>query len=123
MQEDAVMKEAGNMGRRIVGKDAKTTVTSRGKRQDQEHPRPGRVNGSEKYTKATVPLFNRQIAALDEMRAAIKRRTGASVMRAEIIRAALDALLEAEIDLTSVRAEPEFKNGDLKNLIMSRFTK
>jgi hypothetical protein len=88
--------------------------------EDREHRGPGRPNGLEKYTKATVPLFNRQIASLDEIRAAIKRKTGASVMRAEIIRAALDALLEARIDLTSVRPEPEFKNGDLKKLIATR---
>jgi hypothetical protein len=87
---------------------------------DQARGRAGRTVGLEKYTKATVPLFDRQIAALDEVRAAIKRKTGASVMRAEIIRATLDAVLEAEIDLTSVRPEPEFKNGDLKRLIAVR---
>jgi len=109
------------MGRQMIGKNAKDNAAPKRKRQDSEHPRLGRANGSEKYTKATVPLFDRQIASLDEMRAAIKRRTGASVMRAEIIRAALDALLEAKIDLTSVRPEPEFKNGDLKKFIAARF--
>lgn len=84
---------------------------------------PGRSNGPERYTKATVPLFNRQIAALDEIRAAIKRKTGASVMRAEIIRAALDSILDANIDLTSVRPEPEFKNNDLRKLIAARLKK
>jgi len=109
------------MVQQMVGEDAKNASTSRRTGQIQERPRPGRTNGSEKYTKATVPLFDRQIAALDEIRAAIKRRSGASVMRAEIIRAALDALLEVKIDLTSVRPEPEFKNEDLKKLIMARF--
>jgi hypothetical protein len=88
-----------------------------------EAAKPGRSTAPEKYTKATVPLFNRQIAALDEIRAAIKRQTGASVMRAEIIRAALDVILEAQIDLSSVRPESEFKNGDLKKLIAARLKK
>jgi hypothetical protein len=90
------------------------------KRHDLKAQQPGRTTLPEKYTKATVPLFDRQIAALDEMRAAIKRSTGASVMRAEIIRAALDAILETELDLTSVRPDPEFKNKDLKKIIAAR---
>jgi len=111
------------MEHQMTGKGVKDTAASRRKRQDRERSRPGRTSAPEKYTKATVPLFDRQIAALDEIRAAIKRRTGASVMRAEIIRAALDAILEAKIDLTLVRPEPEFKNGDLKQLIIARFKK
>lgn len=103
-----------------IGKETKNVAAPSIKREDWEHRGPGRPNGFEKYTKATVPLFNRQIASLDEIRAAIKRKTGASVMRAEIIRAALDAVLEAKVDLTSVRPEPEFKNGDLKKLIATR---
>ena len=91
-----------------------------GKPSEVEQHRSGRTALPEKYTKATVPLFDRQIAALDEIRAAIKRQTGASVMRAEIIRAALDAILDAKIDLTAVRPEPEFKNGDLKKIISAR---
>lgn len=98
-------------------------AAANGKRPDVVQPRLGRTAGPEKYTKATVPLFDRQIAALDELRAAIKRTTGASVMRAEIIRATLDAMLEAKIDLTSVRPEPEFKNGDLKKIIAARLKK
>jgi hypothetical protein len=108
------------MARQNIGKDAQNVAVSNTLRKDQEHWRAGRTVALEKYTKATVPLFDRQIAALDEIRAAIKRRTGASVMRAEIIRAALDAVLEAKIDLTSVRQEPEFKNEDLKRLIAVR---
>jgi len=111
------------MPRPKTGRDAKGVMSSAPKKKDGENRRPGRTNGSEKYTKATVPLFDRQIAALDEIRAAIKRRTGASVMRAEIIRAALDSLLEAKIDLTTVRPEPEHKNGDLKKLISSKLRK
>lgn len=103
-----------------VSSNANDGATAASKRLEPEHLRPGRMTAPEKYTKATVPLFDRQIAALDEIRAAIKRRTGASVMRAELIRAALDAMLEAEIDLTSVRPEPEFKNEDLKRIITAR---
>ena len=99
---------------------AKRTAAAGSKRPDPVKPKAGRTTAPEKYTKATVPLFNRQIAALDEIRAAIKRRTGASVMRAEIIRAALDAILEAKIDLSSGRPEPEFKNADLKRIITAQ---
>lgn len=91
------------------------------KRRDPKAQRLGRATLPEKYTKATVPLFDRQIAALDEMRAAIKRSSGASVMRAEIIRATLDVVLETELDLSSVRAEPEFKNKDLKKIIAAHW--
>jgi hypothetical protein len=108
------------MERQGIGKNAINVAASSTTGKDQERGRAGRTVGLEKYTKATVPLFDRQIAALDEVRAAIKRKSGASVMRAEIIRAALDAVLEAKIDLTSVRAEPEFKNRDLKRLIAVR---
>ena len=108
------------MARPKAGKGQKAVGASTAKRKNPERRGPGRSNGPEKYTKATVPLFDRQIAALDEMRAAIKRKTGASVMRAEIIRATLDAILDAKIDLTSVRPEPEHKNGDLRKLISSK---
>jgi len=107
------------MGR--VSKSAKEVVVSSLKAPTLDHQRLGRSALPEKYTKATVPLFDRQIAALDEMRAAIKRTTGASVMRAEIIRAALDVILEAHLDLTAVRPDPEFKNRDLKKIIAARF--
>lgn len=103
-----------------MSKNATDAAGINGKSSDLEQHRHGRSSLPEKYTKATVPLFDRQIAALDEIRAAIKRSTGASVMRAEIIRATLDAMLEANIDLTSVRPEPEFKNGDLKRIIAAR---
>jgi hypothetical protein len=112
------MSEAEDMGR--GSKSAKDGAASMENQSDLEHLRAGRTALPEKYTKATVPLFDRQIAALDEMRAAIKRNTGASVMRAEIIRAALDAILDANIDLTSVRPDPEFKNRDLKKIISAR---
>ncbi|MBU0508788.1 hypothetical protein KKH27_08135 [bacterium] len=108
------------MPRPKTGNEAKVVGVQINQKIIPEHRGPGRNHAPEKYTKATVPLFDRQIAALDEIRAAIKRETGASVMRAEIIRAALDTVLEAKIDLTSVRPEPEFKNGDLKRLISSR---
>lgn len=112
------------MPRPKTGKGVKKTISSNPKkRTNQENQRAGRTKEPEKYTKATVPLYNRQIADLDEIRAAIKRKTGASVMRAEIIRAAIDALLEAKIDLTMVRPEPEYKNGDLKKLILSQLKK
>ena len=72
---------------------------------------PGRpVALYEPWRKITLVTFDRQIAQLDEIRVGIRRRTGAAVKRAEIYRAAVDALIEANVDLTGARNEEDLKS-------------
>jgi hypothetical protein len=47
-------------------------------------------------------MFERQVHDLDRLTTAIRSKTGASLTRAEIIRALLDALDESRLDVTSV---------------------
>ena len=81
--------------------------------------RPGRPPvHDEAWTKVTVVLFNRQIVFLDRMAANIRAQSGAAISRAQLIRALVDAVSDADIDLTTARSE-----ADLKATILSRLGK
>ena len=69
----------------------------------------------EAWTKVTVVLFNRQIVFLDRLAANIRAQSGAAISRAQLIRALLDAVADADIDLTSSTSE-----ADLKATILGR---
>ena len=69
----------------------------------------------EAWTKVTVVLFNRQIVFLDRLAANIRAQSGAAISRAQLIRAVLDAVADADIDLTASRSEL-----DLKATILAR---
>jgi len=69
----------------------------------------------EAWTKVTVVLFNRQIAFLDRVAASIRAQSGAAISRAQLIRALVDAMADADVDLTSARSEQ-----DLKATILAR---
>lgn len=89
----------------------KRTVT--GKR------KPGRPPiHDEAWTKVTVVLFNRQIVFLDRLAANIRAQSGAAISRAQLIRALLDAVADAEVDLTAATSET-----DLKATILARLGK
>ena len=78
--------------------------------------RPGRPPiHDEAWTKVTVVLFDRQIAFLDRMAANIRAQSGAAISRAQLVRALLDAVSEADIDLTAATSE-----ADLKATILAR---
>jgi hypothetical protein len=78
--------------------------------------RPGRPPvHDEAWTKVTVVLFNRQIVFLDRLAANIRAQSGAAISRAQLIRALLDAVADADIDLTSATSE-----ADLKATILAR---
>jgi hypothetical protein len=78
--------------------------------------RPGRPPvHDEAWTKVTVVLFNRQIVVLDRLAASIRAQSGAAISRAQLIRALLDAVADAQIDLTSSTSE-----ADLKATILAR---
>jgi hypothetical protein len=71
---------------------------------------------TEAWTKVTVVLFNRQIVFLDHLASSIRAQSGAAISRAQLIRALVDAVADADIDLTASRSE-----ADLKATILSRF--
>ena len=78
--------------------------------------RPGRPPvHDEAWTKVTVVLFNRQIVFLDRLAANIRAQSGAAISRAQLIRALLDAVADADIDLTSSTSE-----ADLKATVLAR---
>jgi len=78
--------------------------------------RPGRPPVHEEaWTKVTVVLFNRQIVFLDRLAANIRAQSGAAISRAQLIRALLDAVADADIDLTTSMSE-----ADLKATLLAR---
>lgn len=86
-----------------------------------EAPLAGRKPGrppvhEEAWTKVTVVLFNRQIVFLDRLAANIRAQSGAAISRAQLIRALLDAVADANIDLTTARTEAELKAAILARL-------
>ena len=89
---------------------APTRRTTTGKR------KPGRPPvHDEAWTKVTVVLFNRQIVFLDRLAANIRAQSGAAISRAQLIRALLDAVTDADIDLTTSMSE-----ADLKATLLTR---
>jgi hypothetical protein len=60
---------------------------------------------AERWSKVSLVLFDRQIAYLDHLSATIRRKTGRSVNRTQIVRGLIDALVESRVNLTSVVSE------------------
>src|SRR5437868_2743139 len=90
---------------------AQTRKTAAGKR------KPGRPPVHEEaWTKVTVVLFNRQIVFLDRLAANIRARSGAAISRAQRIPALLDAVADADIDLTAATSEIDLKTTLLARL-------
>ncbi len=78
--------------------------------------KPGRPPvHDEAWTKVTVVLFNRQIVFLDRLAANIRAQSGAAISRAQLIRSVVDAISDADIDLTTATSE-----ADLKATILAR---
>jgi hypothetical protein len=105
---------------RTKKKDGKTSpdifAPTRSAARAQQGRRPGRPPvHDEAWTKVTVVLFNRQIVFLDRLAANIRAQSGAAISRAQLIRALLDAVADADIDLTSATSE-----ADLKATILAR---
>ena len=69
----------------------------------------------EAWTKVTVVLFNRQIVFLDRLAANIRAQSGAAISRAQLLRSLVDAVADADIDLTTSTSE-----ADLKTTILAR---
>jgi hypothetical protein len=69
----------------------------------------------DKWSKVSVVLFDRQIVRLDDVVNAIRRRTGAALTRASLIRALIDGVLDSEFDLLTISSE-----GDLRQQLAKR---
>ena len=74
-----------------------------------------RPSHAEHWTKVTVVLMDRQIVFLDRLVADIRAANGASISRANLIRALVDALAQSDVDLTSCRSE-----RDLRQVLAAR---
>ena len=91
-------------------------IFARTKRTASGARRPGRPPvHDEAWTKVTVVLFNRQIVFLDRLAANIRAQSGAAISRAQLIRSLVDAVIDADIDLTAATSE-----ADLKTTILAR---
>lgn len=64
-----------------------------------------RPSHADHWTKVTVVLLDRQVVYLDRLVADIRAANGATISRAHLIRALIDALSESDIDLTNSRSE------------------
>jgi hypothetical protein len=79
--------------------------------------KPGRPPvHDEAWTKVTVVLFNRQIVFLDRLAANIRAQSGAAISRAQLIRSVVDAITDADIDLTAATSETDLKATMLARL-------
>src|SRR5207248_10215886 len=103
--------------KRKAGKTTQDIFTpTRPASRPQQGRRPGRPPvHDEAWTKVTVVLFNRQIVFLDRLAANIRAQSGAAISRAQLIRALLDAVTDADIDLTTATSE-----ADLKTTLLAR---
>lgn len=108
------------MARRLKAATVKNAdIFARTKRAPTSARRPGRPPVHEEaWTKVTVVLFNRQIVFLDRLAANIRAQSGAAISRAQLIRALLDAVADADVDLTTATSET-----DLKTTILARLGK
>jgi len=86
------------------------------RRAQSERRGPGRPPvHDEAWTKVTVVLFDRQIVFLDRLAANIRAQSGAAISRAQLIRALVDSVSDADIDLTASTSE-----ADLKATLLAR---
>lgn len=102
--------------RRKTAPAKKTDIFAPTRRPVAGKRKPGRPPvHDEAWTKVTVVLFNRQIVFLDRLAANIRAQSGAAISRAQLIRSVVDAISDADIDLTTATSE-----ADLKATILSR---
>jgi hypothetical protein len=102
--------------RRKPGTSRKVEIFAPTRRVTAGKRRPGRPPvHDEAWTKVTVVLFNRQIVFLDRLAANIRAHSGAAISRAQLIRALVDAVADADIDLTTATSE-----ADMKTTILAR---
>ena len=103
-------------GRRKTAPVKTADIFARTNRAPTSARRPGRpAVHEEAWTKVTVVLFNRQIVFLDRLAANIRAQSGAAISRAQLLRSLVDAVADADIDLTTSTSE-----ADLKTMLLAR---
>ena len=91
------------------------------KQHEEEAPKEKQGRGrpiehKEGWSKVTVVLLDKQIHWLDQLASNIRLNTKAALSRAELIRAAISAIEESDIDLSNIGSEQEIKNILLEKL-------
>ena len=105
---------------RTAKSGTRASMSTRGSRVRR---RPGRPPiHDEAWTKVTVVLFNRQIVFLDKLAANIRAHSGAAISRAQLLRSLVDAVADADIDLTAAKSEADLKATMLARLGKYRLT-
>ena len=64
---------------------------------------------SDKWSKVSVVLFDRQIVRLDRLASDIRQKTGRAVNRAALIRAVIDGLFDSELAIKDIGSERELR--------------
>lgn len=77
------------------------------------------IPDSGKRSEISVVLTNHQIALLDEIAAAIRRRTGAVLSRSAMLRATLAAILPHGKEVLDYRSEAELKQAISERLVIA----
>lgn len=90
-----------------TGKAAKDIFTPTNKPAKKRGP--GRPAKAEDWSKVTVVLYDRQVLFLDRLALDIRAKSGASISRAEIIRALIDVLEAGRLDLSAATSEADLK--------------
>src|SRR5689334_11374551 len=66
-----------------------------------------RRSHAEPWTKVTVVLMDSEVLFLDRLAADIRASSGATITRAHLIRALVDALAASDLDLTTSRSQKD----------------
>jgi len=102
--------------KRKSSRPARTSLRRRAGRPPQQGRRPGRPPvHDEAWTKVTWCSSTARSCSSTGSPRTSARRSGAAISRAQLIRALLDAVADADIDLTSATSE-----ADLKATILAR---
>jgi len=100
-------------------KPAVAPVIVKAKEEDTPKEKQGRgrpLEHKEGWSKVTVVLLDKQIHWLDQLASTIRLNTKSAISRAELIRAAIAAIEESEIDLSNTVSEQTIKNMLLEKL-------
>lgn len=91
------------------------------RQKEEEAPKEKQARGrplehKEGWSKVTVVILDKQIHWLDQLASTIRLNTKAAISRAELIRAAIAAIEESNIDLSHVGSEQAMKDMLLEKL-------
>jgi hypothetical protein len=85
-------------------------TTGRAKQQPQSKAPRGRPPvHREAWAKVSVVLFERQIAQLDQLTTEVRRKSGKTMTRAQVIRGLVDGLILSGLDLTAHPTESRLR--------------